>query len=139
MRKSGAGFLEERISNSFDGFEPLARIGVFEPLANTIRPALAQVLELIANEEADQVAELEALDRLARGVSGFGGEIECVVEIVAFDLDPGRAIMLEEAIEPVRWAIKRAAEIEQDRVRFRHGTSLTAKEPRSPARPGIRG
>lgn len=127
MGESGGGLLEERIADPLDGFEPLARIGLLEPLADAIGAAATQVLELIPDEEADQVAEFEALDRLARRVSRLGREIERGVQFFTVDFDSGGAVMLEKAIEPVRRTVERSTKIEQDRVRFRHAQESNSR------------
>ena len=73
---------------------------------------MAEILELMADDESHQVGKSEASDDLRGAVADSGRMIEGRIEFRAADFDPRGAITGEKAVEPMRWAIERAAEIE---------------------------
>ena len=65
-----------------------------ERFAKSIGTLTAQIFELIPDQEANQVAQLETLDRLARRIAGLGCEVEGGIEFLAREVESGLEIML---------------------------------------------
>ena len=113
-------FAYERGRDSFHKSMPTLGAALLKHRADFGRSGLAEILELVADKESHQVGQAEAGDDPRGSVSGSGRMVEGWVEFRATDFNARGSISAEKAVEPMRWPVERAAEVEQQCTYVRH-------------------
>jgi len=71
-----------------------------------------EMLELMADEQLHQLAQVVAMDFVARPVGGLGGVRIRHVQLSAGNPHAGRMIVAHKTVQPMMWMVECAAEVE---------------------------
>src|SRR5260370_24892415 len=105
--------------------------------ADLVRAALAEILELMADDESHEVGEPEAGEDLCGSVASPGRLSEGGIELRATDFDSGGAVLGEKPVEPMLGAIEVAAEVKQQCIYGRHESPQSSSRDGRPPRDSL--